>query len=119
MKPKIDETRFGSIKVAGEKYEHDVVIRLSGEVEKRQKPTRGLLGTAHIVSLAEAEFVYEAGARWIIVGAGQSGMARLSPEAAAFFRDKKCAVMLLPTPEAMRFWNENEDAAIGLFHVTC
>jgi hypothetical protein len=25
----------------------------------------------------------------------------------------------LPTPDAIRVWNETEGAVIGLFHVTC
>jgi len=33
----IDRTQFGSITIDGKNYEHDVVIRLSGKVEKRQK----------------------------------------------------------------------------------
>ena len=59
MKPKIDETRFGSITVAGVKYGHDVIIPLSGKVEKRKKLSKELFGTAHIISQAEAESVYE------------------------------------------------------------
>jgi hypothetical protein len=30
MKPKIDKTKFGSITAGREKYEHDILIRLSG-----------------------------------------------------------------------------------------
>lgn len=33
----IEGTAFGSITIDGETYEHDVVIRLSGEVVKRKK----------------------------------------------------------------------------------
>ena len=120
MKPKIDKTKFGSITIAGDQYEHDVIIRSNGKVEKRKKKlSKELYGTSHIISLAEAEYVYEDGAMWIIVGTGQSGMARLSPEAAAFFQMKKCTVRLLPTSEAIRCWNETEEAVIGLLHVTC
>jgi hypothetical protein len=119
VKPKIDETRFGSITVAGVKYGHDVIIPLSGKVEKRKKLSKELFGTAHIISQAEAESVYEEGANWILIGTGQSGKARLSPEAAVFFQSKRCPVKLLPTLEAIRCWNEAEDAVIGLFHVTC
>jgi hypothetical protein len=119
MKPKIDETRFGSITIAGERYEHDVVIRLSGKVEKRKKLSTELFGTSHLISLAEAEDVYEDGANWILIGTGQSGRARLSPEAAVFFQSKRCPVELQPTPEAIRCWNEAEEGLIGLFHVTC
>ena len=120
MKAKIDKTKFGSITIAGEKYEHDVIIRSNGKVEKRKKKlSKELFGTSHIISLAEAEYVYEDGAMWIIVGTGQSGMTGLSPEAAAFFQKKRCTVKLLPTLEAIRCWNETEEAVIGLFHVTC
>ena len=120
MKAKIDKTKFGSITIAGEKYEHDVIIRLNGKVEKRKKKlSKELFGSSHIISLAEAEYVYEDGAMWIIIGTGQSGMAKLSPEATLFFQKKRCTVKLLPTPEAIRAWNATEEAVIGLFHVTC
>ena len=120
MKPKINQTQFGSITVAGEKYEHDILIRLNGQVEKRKKKlSKEVFGTSHIISLAEAEYVYEEGARCIILGTGQSGLAKLSDEAAAFFQQKKCNVELLPTPEAIHHWNGAEGPAIGLFHVTC
>ncbi len=120
MKPKIDKTKFGSITVSGEKYEHDILIRLNGKVKKRKKKlSKKVFGTSHIVSLAEAEHVYEDGAKRLIIGSGQSGMVKLSPQAEAFFQKKKCAVELLPTPEATRCWNEAEGPAVGLFHVTC
>lgn len=120
MKTKIDSTQFGSITIAGENYEHDVIIRLNGKVEKRKKKlSKELFGTSHMISLAEAEYVYEEGANWIIIGTGQSAMTQLSPEAAAFFQKERCAVKLLPTPEAIRYWNKTAEAVIGLFHVTC
>ena len=33
----IDKTEFGSITIDGKAYDHDVIIHLSGEVEKRRK----------------------------------------------------------------------------------
>jgi hypothetical protein len=33
----IDGTTFGTITIDGKTYEHDVIIRLSGEVVKRKK----------------------------------------------------------------------------------
>ncbi len=120
MKPRIDGTEFGSITIAGETHEHDVVICRGGKVEKRKKKlSKELFGTSHIISLPEAEAFYEDGTQWLIIGSGQSGMVRLSEEAAAFLEKKGCTVRLLPTPEAIRCWNETEDQAIGLFHVTC
>ena len=120
MEPRIDQTEFGSITVAGEYFEHDVIIRLDGAVKKRKKKlSKAIYGTSHIVSLAEAEYVYEDGAKRLIVGTGQAGNVRLSPEAADYFKRMKCQVEMLPTLQAVRVWNENDGKLIGLFHVTC
>ncbi len=120
MKPRIDQTQFGSITIAGEVYEHDVIIRLGGDVKKRKKKlSKAIYGTSHIVSLDEAKHVYETGAERLILGTGQSGMVRLCDEATDYLKRKNCQVERLATPEAIRAWNEAEGAVIGLFHVTC
>ncbi|MHC4355764.1 MAG: Mth938-like domain-containing protein [Planctomycetota bacterium] len=120
MKPSIDDTKFGSITISGELYEHDVVIRLSGKVKKRKKKlSKAVHGTSHKVSLDEAEHIFQAGAERLIVGTGQSGLLDLSPEAAEFFRQNAVAVELLPTPKALEAWNAAQGAVIGMFHVTC
>ena len=119
-KPRIDSTEFGSITIGGTVYKHDVVIRLDGKVEKRKKKlSKQETGTSHIISLDEAKQVYQDGAVRLIMGTGQSGMAKLSDAAAEYFKQKGCAVELLPTPAAVQAWNRAEGAVIGLFHVTC
>jgi hypothetical protein len=116
----IEGTEFGSITIDGELYEHDVVIRLSGKVEKRQKKlSKERYGTSHVISKAEAKSVYEDGCDQLIVGAGQQGMVHLSSEASAYFEKKGCKVILKPTPEAIRSFNESRKKKIGLMHVTC
>jgi len=71
----IDRSQFGSITIDGKTYEHDVVIRLSGKVEKRQKKlSKEQYGTSHIISKAEAKSVFEEGCDLLIIGAGQEGM---------------------------------------------
>ena len=120
MKPKIKKTEFGYITVGGETYEHDVLIRLDGAVKKRKKKlSKEVYGTSHTLSLPEAEFIYEDGADKVIIGSGQDGILALSPEAQKFFADHACHVELLPTPNAIERWNDEDGAIIGLFHVTC
>ena len=120
MIPAIDGTAFGNITIAGERYAHDVVIRLSGKVKKRKKKlSKAKYGTSHLVSCEEAEHIYKVGAARLIVGTGQSGHLQLSAPAAEFFRLKGCPVQLLPTPEAIAAWNAAAGAVIGMFHVTC
>jgi len=120
MKPKIDKTKFGSITIAGEKHTHDIIIRLNGKIEDRKKKlSKDVFGTSHIISLAEAKFIYEDGADYLIIGTGQSGMVKLSDEAIEFFTLKECQPYLLPTPEAIHLWNKAKTSMIGLFHITC
>ena len=120
MKPRIDGSEFGSITIDGERIEHDVLIRLSGEVAKRKKKlSKAVYGTSHTISLAEAEYIYEKGAERLIVGAGQNGMVELSSEAADYFAKHKLAIDLAPTPAAIARWNKARGPVIALFHVTC
>ncbi len=120
MKPEIRETHFGSITAGAEVFDHDILICLDGSVTKRKKKlSKAVYGTSHTISLAEAEYVYEDGADLLLIGTGQTGMVVLSPEAQAFFDQKRCQVELLPTPQAVKRWNALERSAIGLFHITC
>jgi len=122
MKPRIDKTKFGSITVDGTVFEQDVIIRPDGQVKKRKKKlSKAVYGTSHMISLQEAEYVWEQGAGpdCLIVGSGQYGNVELSPKAAAYLKRKRCRVVLLPTPRVIDVWNKAKGSSMGLFHVTC
>jgi hypothetical protein len=120
MAPHINDTSFGSITVDGQTYDHDIVIRLSGEIIKRKKKlSKKIYGTSHKISKDEAKFVYEAGAQVIFVGTGQSGMAEISEKAAKYFQKHGLRCRALPTREAIELFNRSKEPKIGLFHVTC
>src|ERR1700758_4375428 len=98
----IEGTTFGTITIDGKTYEHDVIIRLSGEVMKRKKKlSKKYYGTSHVLSKDEAKFVFERGCEQLILGSGQMGNVHLSPEAEAYFAQKGCKVLLPPTREAI------------------
>jgi len=116
----IEGTSFGSITVDGKIYDHDVIIRLSGEVLKRKKKlSKKYYGTSHVISEDEAKFVFEKGCEQLILGSGQMGNVTLSPEAKAYFAKKGCKVILQPTPKAIAAFNKSRARKAGLFHVTC
>jgi hypothetical protein len=120
VNPKIEATEFGSITIAGQRWDHDVLIRLDGSVEKRKKKlSKEVFGTSHRISEAEIQHVFEEGAQVLVIGAGQFGLVCLDDQAQRFLKDRCCEVLLLPTPEAVEAWNSAEGKAIGLFHVTC
>ena len=120
MRPRIEDAWFGSITVDGKRYEHDIIIRLSGKVRRRNKQlSKAVYGTSHTLSLAEIQDLHRKRAERIIIGSGFEDQTRLSPEAAAFLEEKGCRVDLCPTPEAIACWNEAEGNVIALFHLTC
>jgi hypothetical protein len=120
MRPKIDDTWFGSITVEGTRYEHDIIIRLSGKVRKRKKSlSKAVYGTSHTISLAEIEELYRPKAQRIIIGTGHEDQVRLSQEAVEYLAEHGCPAELWPMPKAIKKWNEAEGKVLGLFHVTC
>jgi len=116
----IDATEFGAT-INGKTYDYDVIIRLSGAVEKRRKRlSKDMCGTSHMVSKAEAKFVFEDGCELVIVGTGQDGNMHLSPEASSYFDKKHCRLVLQRTPEAILTYNKSpEKKKAALMHVTC
>jgi hypothetical protein len=108
---RIDGTEFGNITIDGKRYGHDVVIRLTGEV----------VNTAPHISYRRTrqKFVFEKGAELLVVGSGQEGNVRLSPEAGAYLAKKGCEIAIQPTAKALRIFNETRRKKVGLFHVTC
>ncbi len=120
VKPKINSTSFGSITIGGKTFNHDILIRLNRQVEKRRKKlSKKLYGTSHKISLEEAKYIYEKGAEKLIMGTGQTGYVELSKKAEKYFRKKDCKVKLLPTPKAIKIWNKSKGRVIAMFHVTC
>ena len=117
---RIESTTFGTITIDGKTYEHDVLVRLSGEVVKRKKKlSKKLYGTSHVLSEDEARFLFERGCDQVVIGSGQFGNVHLSAEAEAYFERKGCEVLLKPTPEAIHVFNRSRARRVGLFHVTC
>ena len=52
----IERTTFGTITIDGTTYEHDVIIRLSGEVARRKKKlSKKYYRTSHVLSKDEAK----------------------------------------------------------------
>jgi hypothetical protein len=121
MKPRIDNTSFGSITIDHITFKHDVIISLDGQVKKRKKKlSKAVYGTSHTISLEEAKHVYEKKAKSLIIGAGQYSRISLSDEAREFLKKQNCQVKLFSTKEAIEAWNKTKSGkTIGLFHITC
>jgi hypothetical protein len=112
----IENTAFGTITLDGKTYEHDVVVRLSGEVVKRKKKlSKKYYRTSHILSKDVAKFVFEQACEQLIVGSGQIGNARLSPEAEAYFPKRNYKVLLQSTPARSMCSTGRQQPRLGFF----
>ncbi len=120
MKPKIVKSKFGSIQVEDQVYNHDILIRLDGSILKRKKKlSKRKFGTSHKVSLKEMRYIFEEGASNLVIGTGQYDQVRLSRKAEEFLQKRECGILMASTQQAIELWNESGPGSIALFHVTC
>ena len=71
MKPKIEDTSFGSITIDGREIMNDVILRLDGSVKKRKKKlSKRVYGTSHTISLDEASTCTKRGRSCSSLGQG-------------------------------------------------
>ena len=116
----IDRSEFGSITIDGKTYDHDITIDLSHHISKRHKKlSKELYGTSHVLSKAEIKQIFEKGSDLSIIGSGQQGNVRLSPEAEGYLAKHGCMVLLQPTQDAIKSYNRAHGHKIALMHVTC
>lgn len=110
---------FGSIVVAGQSYDHDVVIE-RGSVRKRDKgPSRARKGTYGHTPLTAAEDLPWSGAR-LIIGSGHSGRLPVLEDVRAAAAEHGTELVIVPTAEACELLRDVEPADVNaVLHVTC
>lgn len=119
----IQEYRFGSMAINEKTYNEDVEVRWTGEVLlwKRQED--------HIIDVEDVKNAVEQNPEVIVIGIGESGMAKITEEAQNFIRQANIQLVIDKTEEAVRTFNVIhsdsleeegvEEKVIGLFHLTC
>ena len=67
----ITDTRFGAITIDRETYEHDAVVRLSGDVVKRKKKLpKKFYGPSHTILEGDIRYFYWKVCKYLVVGTG-------------------------------------------------
>ncbi len=67
----------------------------------------------------EIRYFYLKGCNHLVVGTGQSCLAILSTNAAAYLEAKGCEVTAQPIRKAIQAFNAANKGTIELFHLTC
>ncbi len=119
----VEEYRFGSITIDGKTYEHDIEVRFSGEVLKWWR------GESHVIDVEDVKRAVEQNPSIIVIGTGESGVARVTESAQRFIIEKGIKLIIDVTREAVRTLNvinktfreegSGQEKVIGLLHLTC
>jgi hypothetical protein len=114
---RFEECSFGSIRIDGVTYEHDVVID-RGEVRKRKKKSSKKFRQAygHTPLSLEEEIPWKC--KRLVVGTG-TGALPVMDEVKREARRRKIKLVVLPTAEAIEKLKHKSAQTNAILHVTC
>ena len=114
---RFEKFSFGSIRIDGVTYEHDVVID-RGQVRKRKKKPskkfRDALG--HTPLSVEERIPWKC--RQLLIGTG-NGALPVMKEVKQEAKRRKIKLLVLPTTQAIKTLKQNPDKTNAILHVTC
>jgi len=116
---RFEEFSFGSIRIDGVTYEHDVIIE-RGKVRKRnKKPSKELRGAyGHTPVSSKEEIPWKC--RRLIVGTGMDGALPVTDELKRDAKHRKVELIILPTAQAIEaLKKEDLNRTSTILHVTC
>jgi hypothetical protein len=111
---KIEEYRFGSIRINGEIYKNDVIITPCGILEWWRKES-------HEVYPEDLDNILEYKPDLVIFGTGKSGRMHVTNNAKKFLENRGTTVKIAPTGSAKELYNKSFDKmkVCALLHLTC
>ncbi len=113
----VEDFVFGSIRIDGISYEHDVIID-RGEVRKRtKKPSRKFRERfGHTPLSLDEDIPWKC--QHLIVGTG-TGALPVMPEVKREARRRDVDLQVMPTARAIELLNQNPRRTNAILHVTC
>jgi hypothetical protein len=118
MAMRIDQFTFGSIRIDGVIYEHDVVIARGGvrkRKKKSSKPFRDAFG--HTPLSVEENIPWDC--RRLVVGTGADGVLPVMDEVKQEAARRGVQLLTVPTSEAIRALQAEPKNTNAILHVTC
>jgi hypothetical protein len=108
---------FGSIRIDGTTYEHDVVIDRGHIGKRKKKPSKKFRAAfGHTPLSVEEDIPWKC--RQLVIGTG-TGALPIMEEVKREAHRRKIKLAILPTTEAIKALQKNPDEANAILHVTC
>jgi hypothetical protein len=115
---RFDDFSFGSIRIDGATYEHDVVIE-RGRIRKRKKKAskkfRSQFG--HTPLSIEEKIPWKC--RRLVVGTGAYGGLPVMKDLSREAKRRNVELVVLPTTEAIEILKRSSEKTNAVLHVTC
>jgi hypothetical protein len=115
---RFQEYSFGSIRVDGVMYGHDLIID-RGQIRKRKKAAskkfRDVYGHTPLSIVEDIPWR----CRHLVVGTGAAGALPVMQEVEEEARRRKVDLLIAPTAEAIEVLNESMEGGNAVLHVTC
>ncbi len=115
---RFEEFSFGSVRIDGTAYEHDVVID-RGEVRRRKKKASKKFRDAYghtPLSVAE-KIPWEC--RRLVIGSGAYGRLPVMKDVLREAKRRKIELLIFPTAKAIGVLNQDAEDTNAILHVTC
>jgi hypothetical protein len=115
---RLDQFRFGSIRVDGVTYENDLVID-RGQVRKRKKKASRAFRDQFGHTPLSVEETIPWKCRTLVVGTGAEGALPVMPEVIGEAERRHVDLVIVPTAKAIDLLSAKRSDANAILHVTC
>ena len=114
----IEQFSFGSIRIEGVTYEHDLIID-RGEVRKRKKKS----SKKHRAAFGHTPLSVEEDIPWkcrrLVIGTGAYGSLPVMEEVKREAERRQVELAIFPTTQAIEMLNQDAGETNAILHVTC
>jgi len=115
---RFEDFRFGSIRIDGETYEHDVVIDRGTIRKRKKKPSKKFREEfGHTPLSIEEKIPWNC--RRLVVGTGSYGSLPVMKGVKREAKRRKIELIIATTPEAIETLRSDRNDTNAILHVTC
>lgn len=109
---------FGTLKVDGITYEHDIIIDRSAIRKRRKKPSKKFRGEfGHTPLSVEEDIPWKC--RRLVVGTGAQGALPVMAQVKLEAERRKVELLVFPTDRALEFLKQQPEGTNAILHITC
>jgi hypothetical protein len=110
---------FGSIRIDGVTYQHDIVIDRGEIRRRRKKPSKKFREAFGHTPLSIEERIPWKGCRRLVIGTGATGALPVMEGVRIEAERRGISLLILPTIEALEELRKNHRKTNAILHITC